>query len=144
MYASTLLWDTISSYVWACKILLSSLLFTPGTKSSQKFVWMVRSLESNHYNSTTNDLKQENLLTNVVNQYCDKRNGFAKVVSFSVTWFVDISTDFCYKESIKIVSNQPGFYYLASSNNMITKYLQKIHCKFKNTIIYCMCVHVMW
>ena len=54
-------------------------------KYFQNFVQIVRSLESNHCNATTNDLKpkkKENLSMDVVNQYGDKRNSFAEVAAF--------------------------------------------------------------
>ena len=52
-------------------------------KYFQNFVQIVRSLESNNCNATTNDSKpKENLSMNVVNQYGEKRNGFTEVVAF--------------------------------------------------------------
>ena len=43
----------------------------------------MRSLESNNFNATTNDLNpKKNLSMNVMNQYGDKRDGFAEVAAF--------------------------------------------------------------
>ena len=49
-------------------------------KYIQIFVQIVRSLESNNCNATTN--AKENLSMNVVNEYGEKRNGFAEVAAF--------------------------------------------------------------
>ena len=48
-------------------------------KYFQKFVQIMRSLESSNCNATTT---KENLSMNVVNEYGEKRNGFTEVVVF--------------------------------------------------------------
>ena len=74
----------VTSHVWTYKNWLSSLLCAQWWKVKVfcKFRLIVWSLEFDHYNATTNDLIKGNLKVNVVNQYCNKQNCFAKVVAF--------------------------------------------------------------
>ena len=86
---------------------------TQVANSFQTFVWIVWLMESNYYNATTNDFNKRNFLTNVMNQYYEKRGGFAKVVMFYlvICWYID----WFLLQQVNRNWSQSGFYYLAPS-----------------------------
>ena len=76
----------VTNHVWACKVLLSFLLWAPGMKSKKIFpkfcpdhaIARIQQLQCYHKWLET----KENLLMDIVNQYGDKRNGFVEVSAF--------------------------------------------------------------
>ena len=83
MYGRSLI---VTSHVWTCKVLLSLLLWAPGTKTQKVFLKFrpdraiagIQQLQCYHKWPET----EENLSMNVANEYTEKRNGFADVVAF--------------------------------------------------------------
>ena len=78
-------------------------------KYFQNFVQIVRLLESNNFNATTNDLKPRTTYQWTWNSMVT--NGMVlQKLQRSVTWFAGILTDFYYKRLIEIsIKLKPGF-----------------------------------
>ena len=72
----------------------------------------MQSLESNHYNATTNDLKQKKLNDECCESVLWQTEEFLKSCNMLSH---DISTDFYYKELIEIGTMQASFYYLVAT-----------------------------
>ena len=101
----------VTSHVWACKVCCRCCFELQGRKSKKyfrKFVQIVRSLESNNCNATTNNSKPKKTYRWMF-WISMVRNGMVlQKLQHFVTWLAGISTDFYCKELIEI-GTKPAF-----------------------------------
>ena len=126
MYGKSLI---VTSHVWACKVCCLFYFELQGQKNKkyfQNFIQIVRSLESNNSNATTNDLNQTKTYQWTL-CISEVRIGIVlQKIQLFITWLAGIWTDFYYKELIGI-GGKPGF-------------LKLILCGL--SVCMCVCVHL--